>query len=94
MPQIDTQLAGQEPPEHRQFNAVVGRHVLETLGHPANLHRLEVRHLWAGCYRVNVVGVDAGMATIAHSFFLVTDGAGNIVTSTPEIRRRYGGAEG
>ena len=85
------QGCGKDEKEPRTQDAAVGKYVLQTLGQPANLHRVQVRWLWEGHYRVNVfVGVDATTATVAHSYFLVADGAGTIVKSTPKIVRHYG----
>ena len=82
--------AGQENQEGRQLNAVIGKHVLHALGEPCDLHRVEVRPLWEGHYRVNVfVSVGAASARVADSFFLVVDGDGNVIESTPKITRRY-----
>jgi hypothetical protein len=75
---------------HQQLNAGIGRHVLRTLGEPVNLLGVQVRPLWEGHYRVNVlVGADAASARVAHSYFLVADGRGNIAACTPEITRLY-----
>jgi hypothetical protein len=88
--QQDKKLAEQEKQDHRQLNAVIGHHVLHTLGQPANLHRMQVRQLWDDHYRVNIfVGEDATSATVAHSYFLVVDSAGAILRSTPNILRQY-----
>ena len=71
-------------------NAAIGRHVLHGLGQPGALLRVDVRHLWADHFRVNVVvGPDAASARIAHSYFLVADSAGNVLASTPQLTRRY-----
>jgi hypothetical protein len=68
----------------------LGEQVLQQLGHPSGLHRVQVRKLWEDRYRVNIfVGVDAACATVAHSYFLVVDGDGKIVASNPKITRRY-----
>ncbi len=84
------QQAGDEKQESRQRDAVIGAHVLDALGRPAELHRVEVRRLWKDHYRVNVfVNAGAGSARIAHSYFLVADGEGNVAASTPTITRRY-----
>jgi hypothetical protein len=49
--------------------------------------------LWEDHYRVNVlVGPDAASARVANSYFLVVDGDGAIVTSTPRLTRLYGSA--
>jgi hypothetical protein len=66
------------------------RQQMSTLGQPADLHGAQVRLLWKDHYRVNVlVGADAVSAKVAHSYFLVADGDGNIIASTPKITREY-----
>jgi predicted NBD/HSP70 family sugar kinase len=88
--QQDKPHAEPEKPERPQLGAVIGRHVLHTLGQPSDLHRVQVRQLWDDHYRVNVfVGPDAASAKVAHSYFLVADGGGNIVASSPRITKEY-----
>lgn len=75
---------------HQRRNALIGGHVLRALGQPGALQRVQVRHLWEDHYRVNVlVGADAAQAKVAHSYFLVVDPAGAILTSTPTITKHY-----
>jgi len=70
--------------------AAIGAHVLHVLGQPGDLQRVQVRPLWPDHYRVNVlVGADAASVRVAHSFFLVADGDGNLLRSAPEITRQY-----
>jgi hypothetical protein len=84
-PQTDVDDEGQP-----RRDAAIGRHVLRGLGQPGALLRVDVRHLWADHFRVNVVvGPDAASACIAHSYFLVADGDGNVLASTPKLTRRY-----
>jgi hypothetical protein len=86
----DKQRTAQESPARQQLNAVIGKHVLHTLGQPGDVHVVQVRHLWGDHYRVNVlVGVDVVSAKVAHSYFLEADDDGNIVTCVPKITRRY-----
>src|SRR5262245_7608048 len=88
--QQDEQHTDQEKPERPQLTAAISKHVMHTLGQPGDLYRLQVRQLWDAHYRVNVlVGVDAASAKVAHSYFLVVDGDGNILASTPTITRQY-----
>jgi hypothetical protein len=89
-----TKQQGPKPPDEeqqgRQLSAALRRHVLRDLGEPGDLLRVQVQRLWEEHYRVNVlVGADAASARIAHSYFLVVDGAGHISACTPEITRRY-----
>ena len=84
------------PPRDRERHddeelcAEIRKHVLLTLGQPGHLYDVQVRALWQYRYRVNVrVGADFCSATIAHSYFVVTDDNGTIVAATPTITRRY-----
>lgn len=43
----------------QQTIKVISGRVLRDLGRPPDLQRVQVRHLWEGCYRVNVfTGMD------------------------------------
>ena len=73
-----------------QRKAAIAKFVILALGQPRDLRHVQVKYLWQDHYRVNVlVGVDAGSAKVGHSYFLVADQQGNIMTSTPEIVRHY-----
>jgi hypothetical protein len=64
--------------------------VLAALGRPEQLFRVAVLPLWGDRFRVNVVtGADPSSVRIPHSYFVSADGRGNIVESTPSIRREY-----
>jgi hypothetical protein len=79
--------------DRERLDCVIGKHVLHAVGQPGDLHRVQVRRLWEDHYRVNVlVGPDAASARVANSYFLVVDGDGAIVTSTPRLTRLYGSA--
>jgi hypothetical protein len=76
--------------DRTQLTAAIGRHVMHALGQPGDLQAVHVRRLWDDHYRVNVlVGADVMSTTIAHSYFLVADGDGNVSGATPAITRRY-----
>jgi hypothetical protein len=80
----------QEKQERRQLSAVIAKHVIHNLGQPGGLHAVQVRWLWENRYRVNVfIGHDVASARIANSYFLVADGDGNILESTPQITKQY-----
>jgi len=82
--------AAERTPERQSGN--IARQLLQTLGRPAALHRVEVRHLWEKHYRANVfVGADVASTRIAHSFFLSIDEDGTIIASAPAITRKYSG---
>jgi hypothetical protein len=81
----DQQAEGRPQPD-----AALGQHVMRALGQPRDLYDVQVRELWEGHYRVNVlVGPDAASIKVAHSYFLVADGGGNVVASSPMITRQY-----
>jgi hypothetical protein len=71
-------------------NTLIAQRVIHALGEPCNLLQVQVRQLWDQRYRVNVfVGSDTISARVANSYFLQTDDEGNIIASTPKIRRQY-----
>lgn len=75
---------------HEQRSGVIVAQLLQTLGRPTALYRVEVRHLWEEHYRANVlVGADATSLRVAHSFFLAADENGNILASAPDITKKY-----
>ena len=68
----------------------IGGQVLQSLGAPTGLRVVNVRRLWERHYRANVVvGEDAVSTAVAHSYFIVADASGTIVSSNPAIRRQY-----
>jgi hypothetical protein len=88
--QQDKSPPSRERHEAEQLSAQIGKHVIHALGQPDDFHRVQVRRLWENRYRVNVlVGADITCTRVAHSYFLVTDGDGNISTTTPAITKQY-----
>jgi hypothetical protein len=86
-PQPPTDPSRHEPAGH---DVTIGQQVMDSLGSPTNLRAVQVRRLWENRYRVNVfLGGDYASATVAHSYFLLTDSDGNILESTPQIIRKY-----
>ncbi len=84
------QQAEQAKQTHERRRGVIAGQVLQALGRPATLFRVEVRLLWDNHYRANLFfGADVVSTRIAHSFFVVADDDGNIVTSKPEITKTY-----
>jgi hypothetical protein len=76
--------------EHERLGRLIGRQIIQTLGEPPGLQQVQVRRLWDDCFRVNVlIGGDAVSAKVAHSYFLVADGEGKVVTSSPMITKEY-----
>lgn len=73
-----------------QQRSLIACQIVQALGRPADLLRVEVRHLWEKHYRANVlVGADVASIRIAHSFFLSIDEDGNIIASAPALARKY-----
>ncbi len=76
--------------EGAQLFERIGDQILQSLGAPTGLRGVNVRRLWESHYRANVVvGENAISATVAHSYFVVADASGKIVTSNPVIKRQY-----
>jgi hypothetical protein len=76
--------------DRQQMLEGIGRRVVGGLGRPPDLQRIQVRHLWDSCFRVNVfTGLDTVSPRMAHSYFLVTDDAGVILSSAPPLVRLY-----
>ena len=64
--------------------------VLGALGRPARLFRVAVVALWGDNYRVNVLtGDDASAVAIPNSYFVTADEGGQILRSSPPIRKLY-----
>ena len=64
--------------------------ILTALGQPPGLYRVKVVPLWLNYYRVNVlIGTDYTSVQIGHSYFVVADEAGRILTATPSVTRTY-----
>ena len=72
------------------LNHVIATNVVQSLGSPVDLLKVQVRPLGRDRYRVNVfVGKEASSARIANSFFLTADARGRILESSPAIVKLY-----
>lgn len=88
--QMQGDPAPQNEREHQRVGLMIAKQVMQVLGEPCDLRRVQVQHLWANHYRVNVcVGADMASAKVAHSYFLSVDDDGAITSSTPTIGRHY-----
>jgi hypothetical protein len=68
----------------------IRRQIVESLGTPAGLLRVQVNPLGSDRYRANVlVGKSPAWARIADSFYLTADPEGKIMESSPRIERVY-----
>jgi len=64
--------------------------VAKMLGNPADLLKIRVHPIGSENFRVNVwAGKSFTSARVTDSFFLTTDGDGNVMASTPKIVRMY-----
>jgi hypothetical protein len=90
IPELDAQPDDVGSHRREALSALVGEQVLHALGEPGDLLKVQARPLWEGRYRVNVfAGANAACARIAHSYFVVTDGEGNVLQASPAITRCY-----
>jgi hypothetical protein len=84
------QVEGLERRKREAREALIRERVIRALGEPGDLLAVQVRRLWEDHFQVNVlVGEDAASARVANSYFLVADGDGNIIRSTPGITKQY-----
>jgi hypothetical protein len=71
------------------LHAIIGEQVMHLLGRPSDFFRIKVNTLWEHRYRVNVItGTPPTSAFITHSYFVTTDGEGNIIASNPRITKQ------
>lgn len=80
-----------QPREHDE-SALVGDMVLQRLGSPRELFRVDVKQLWGHNYRVNVLcnvgyGMRLPIVRITDSFFVTFTGEG--LASQPAITKKY-----
>lgn len=95
MPTQESKPKDQDKQARQQRKAAIVRHVMDILGQPQDLYRVQVRYLWENHYRVNVLlGADFASLKVGHSYFLVADQEGNVLTSTPQIVRHYQPGQG
>jgi hypothetical protein len=96
MPQVQQRNQPDDMEQHKRklLNALIGEQVIRTLGRPASLYEVQVRPLWEGRYRVNVlIGEDAVSAKISSTYFVEADSGGHIVESRPTITKQHGPVE-
>jgi len=77
-------------PQDKVVNNLIRAQVINALGKPPDLLKVQVRKVWDNHYRVNVlVGTNDGSTRFANSYFVVTDSSGGLITSTPKITKLY-----
>ena len=76
--------------ERKTFDNLIREQVINALGKPIDLRKVQVRKVWKDHYRVNViVGMNAGSVRFANSYFLKIDSDGSLITATPKITKQY-----
>lgn len=77
--------------------AIFEQNILEELGTPPGFLQIDAKPLWDNRYRVNIwVEYEDKIyqvvrKQISDSFFVVTSDGGEIIRSSPEIKRKYDG---
>jgi hypothetical protein len=73
-----------------KLDNLIREQVIQALGKPTDLRNVQVRKVWQGHYRVNViVGENGGSVRVANSYFVVIDSEGSLITATPTITKQY-----
>jgi hypothetical protein len=76
--------------ERETLDYRIREQVIHALGKPTDLRNIQVRRVWDGHYRVNViVGINAGSAKIANSYLLEIASDGSLIAATPKITKQY-----
>ena len=76
--------------ERAALDKLISEQVIHALGKPIGLRDVQVRKLWPDHYRVNVVvGENASSVSIAHSYFLVINSEGCLISANPRITKQY-----
>src|SRR6185369_3312750 len=72
------------------LDAVINEQVLHALGRPPDMVGVQIRKVWQGHYRVNVLlGRDAASVHVGHSYYLTVSDDGGILSARPSIDRVY-----
>ena len=87
--QPDKMFSDEKKHQGEPVSSVLGQHVMRILGRPPGEHQVRVRQLWKDHYRVNIFVGQPASAKVMHSYFMVVDGEGNVVTAEPPIVNRY-----
>ena len=86
--QESDKLPADTPMERTAMHAFIGRQVLQSLGSPGDLLKVQVNPLGNDHYRVNVmVGKSLASARVGDSFFLTAEATWAI--SSPPRRRSF-----
>lgn len=79
-----------KPQSGHQREEAIRTSVLATLGRPGDLYRVAVMPVWGDHFRVNVlIGEGPASVRIPHSYFVAADARGNILESTPVLKKHY-----
>lgn len=69
---------------------LIRQQILKALGTPKDLLLVQVRELWAGRFRVNIILGDALKSSrVAESYYVVTDLESKVISTVPSLQRRY-----
>lgn len=69
---------------------MIAKGILDGLGRPKNLHKVEACNVYGTRWRVNVwCEVRPDVNLIKHSYFVVATDGGEILTANPPIQRLY-----
>jgi hypothetical protein len=76
--------------ERKPLESVIREQIIQALGKPTGLRKVQVREVWKDHYRVNVlVGLNAASVRIANSYLLKVDSEGGLIAATPQITKQY-----
>lgn len=74
--------------QNEEREPIISKQILSQLGRPHDLISVQVRWLWNGRCRVNVICGEP-QPRVGHSFFLSVDEHGTILEANPHVQREY-----
>jgi hypothetical protein len=69
---------------------LIRQQILSVLGTPKDLQVVQVRELWAGRFRVNIIIGDSPQSSrVVESYYVCVDPESKVLSTVPRLQRRF-----